>query len=64
MTLQEFALNLVNCEVKIEVVANRHRMCYPNDDALYEAIKRDHALANTTVVYFTIETDCLNIRIF
>ncbi len=64
MTLQEFASNLTNSEVKIEVVSNRHHMVYPNDDALYEAIKSDYNLASKTIVYFTIETDCLNIRIF
>ena len=64
MTLQDFALSLCACQLKIEVIANRHHMSFTNDEELWNAVKSDKALANTKVVYFTIESDCLNIRIF
>lgn len=64
MTLQEFALSLCACQLPILVIANRHHMSFRDDEELWNAVKSDKALANTKVVYFTIETDCLNIRIF
>lgn len=63
-TLYQFALNLCSCQLRIEVIANRHHMSFANDDELWEAVKNDKALAETTVIYFSIETDCVNIRIY
>ena len=64
MTLEEFALCLCACQLKIEVIANRQHMSFENDDALWNAVRSDKALAARQVAYFSIETDCLNIRIF
>ena len=55
---------LMCCQLPILVITNRHHMSFRNDDELWDAVKGDKALANTKVVYFTIETGCLNIRIF
>lgn len=64
MTLKEFALNLTACQLQIVVMMNRHHITFEDDEELWKAVEQDNGLANTKVVYFTIENSQLNIRVF